>query len=79
MVAETTPAAEKDGIKVGDRVAYSVFGSYAEVRKRTRGRGGRGVLVYCPVFAFSKNSRSSHVCLLPSKSLNPPVHRCPLR
>lgn len=32
VVAETTPKAEADGVKVGDRVAYSVFGSYAEVR-----------------------------------------------
>lgn len=30
VVAETTPKAEADGVKVGDRVAYSVFGSYAE-------------------------------------------------
>jgi len=30
VVAETTPAAEAAGISVGDRVAYSVFGSYAE-------------------------------------------------
>ncbi|GMI04829.1 hypothetical protein TrVE_jg13364 [Triparma verrucosa] len=30
VVAETTPQAEAAGIKVGDRVTYSVFGSYAE-------------------------------------------------
>jgi NADPH2:quinone reductase len=30
VVASTTPKAEADGVKVGDRVAYSVFGSYAE-------------------------------------------------
>jgi NADPH2:quinone reductase len=30
VVAATSPEADRDGIKVGDRVAYSVFGSYAE-------------------------------------------------
>ncbi|KAJ8613981.1 hypothetical protein CTAYLR_005635 [Chrysophaeum taylorii] len=30
VVAATTPKAEAQGAKVGDRVAYSVFGSYAE-------------------------------------------------
>jgi len=30
VVAETTPQAEAAGIKKGDRVTYSVFGSYAE-------------------------------------------------
>jgi len=30
VVAVTTPKAESEGVKVGDRVAYSVFGSYAE-------------------------------------------------
>lgn len=29
-VAATTPKAEADGVKVGDKVAYSIFGSYAE-------------------------------------------------
>ena len=29
-IAQTTPSAEKQGFKVGDDVAYSVFGSYAK-------------------------------------------------